>query len=189
MNPLPLILWLKDNWVLVAVTSLILMLTAIAGVQTYRLQGAQAERDQLALEKVERAKRDAMREATNLRNRERTDEEFAAARGRAALVVVRGNAARVDAGKPIDVAGGGDGAVACFDRGRLNAELAGWVERHAAGLSAVLTGTAQSGNERFTAIAREGEGVAADYRACRAWALNLVEGPPTVSLNLEPPGD
>lgn len=145
------------------------------GVQTYRLHTAQGERDLLALEKTERTKRDAMRDASNIRNRERTDEEDAAAHRRAAVVVVRGKPAGINPGKPVNVATGGDEPIACFDRGRLNAELAGWVERHAGALSAALAATAQLGDQRFTGVARTGEGVAADYRACRAWALNLVE--------------
>lgn len=154
---------------------LIASLVVAIGVQSYRLHSAQTERDVLALEKTERARRDAMRDTQNVKNKERTDEETTAARRRAAAVVVRSKpATRVDPGKPVDVAGGGDESLACFDRGRLNAELAGWVERHAAGLSEFLAGIAQLGDQRFTGIAREGEGVAADYRACRAWALNLV---------------
>jgi hypothetical protein len=175
MNPLQLLGWWKEI--------LIAALVVAIGVQSYRLQGTQAERDILVVEKTERARRDAMRETQNVKNKERTDEETTAARGRAAVVVVRGKPAGtgIKPGKPIDIAASGDDAIVCFDRRRLNAELAGWLERHVAGLNAAFSATAELGNGRFTTIAREGEGVAADYRACRAWALNLVDGPPLVS--------
>ncbi len=159
------LLWLKDNWRLVV----FLLVLGALGVQTYRLQGAKAERDILALEKVERTKRDAMREAANLKNKERTDEETSAARKRAASVVVRLNGPGIKPSQPVDVAAGDNDPVACFDRGRLNNELNGWLERTGQRLTDVL----QRHAGRLEGIAREGEGVAADYRACRAWALNL----------------
>src|SRR4051812_28748382 len=111
MTPLALLGWWKE--ILIA-----LLLVAI-GLQSYRLQGAQAERDILALEKTERARRDAMRDTQNVKNKERTDEETTAARRRAAAVVVRSKPAGIDPGKPVDVAGGSDESIACFDRGRL----------------------------------------------------------------------
>jgi hypothetical protein len=52
----------------------------------------------------------------------------------------------------------GPDPIACFDRGKLNQELAGLLERAA---------------ERLSGIAREGEGVAADFRACKAWAVGV----------------
>lgn len=52
--------------------------------------------------------------------------------------------------------GGGDEPTACFDRGRLNTELVGVLERHA---------------ERLSRIALEGEGAAAAFNTCAAWAL------------------
>lgn len=126
------------------------------GVQSYRLQGTQAERDILTLEKTERARRDAMRDVANMKNKERTDAEYATAKRRAALARVRLDGPGI---RPAtELAGGGDERIACFDRGRLNEELAGFVERHAG---------------RLSAVAGEGEGLAAALRACRAWALNV----------------
>lgn len=150
------------------------LLVAALGVTYHLLTVAEHERDVLALEKKERATRDAMRDATNLRNKERTDAETVAARRRAAAVVVRATPAGINPGKPFNAAGGGDGAVLYFDRGRFDDELAGWAARAAGRLTAVLRRDA----ERLEGVARAGEGVAADYRACRAWALNLVDNAP-----------
>lgn len=146
---------------------LIGLLVLAIGIQSYRLQGAQGERDILALEKTERLRRDAMREATNLRNRERTDEEYSAARRRASSVVVRHDGPGIRA--PQIKAPGGDESTLCFDRGRLAEALAGWVQRDAARLTELLRGV----GERSTEHARAGEEVAAAYRACRAFTLSL----------------
>jgi hypothetical protein len=146
---------------------LIGLLVLAIGVQSYRLQGAQAERDILAVEKTERIRRDAMREATNLRNRERTDEEYSAARRRAGAVVVRLNGPGIRAPE-IKAVSGNESSV-CFDRGRFVEALTGWVQRDAARLAELLAGI----RERLTDDARAGEEVAAAYRACRAFTLSL----------------
>jgi hypothetical protein len=146
---------------------------AIAGVQSYRLRDMRADRDLLQLEKTERARRDAMRDMANVKNKERTDEETRAARGRAAAVVVRGEPGKgVVAGPGIRLAAGGDAAAQCVDRGRLDEELAGWVEWHAAGLNQLLARISRRGDEAFTRSAREGEELAAAYRGCRVFTLN-----------------
>ena len=132
----------------------VLALVAALGVQSYRLQGAQGERDILALEKSERTKRDIEREARNFGNVERTNEEHRAAAVRAGAVVVRGNAASGIRVKPAAPAGSRDESTVCFDRGQLDAAIAEYAGR-------------------LTGIAREGEALAAAYRACRAWALDV----------------
>lgn len=123
------------------------------GVQSYRLQGVRGTLSVLQTQVKARDTADAKQALVNQRNKERTDEEYIAARRRAAL-------ARVSvkpAAEPIVAAtGSGDDATACFDRGRLNNELTGFFGRVA---------------ERLSAIAESGEEVAAAYRACRAWAL------------------
>lgn len=177
MNPLAI---LNLLWEYKALIVLGLLVSAL-GVQTYRLRGAELDlvamtgkRDLLALEKTERARRDGMRDMQNLKNRERTNEEYAAALRRAAAVVVRGEpAGGVVPGAGIKLAAGGDPATGCIDRGRLDAELAGWVEWHAAGLNNLLARISRRGDEAFTRTAREGEGLAASYRGCRVYTLNL----------------
>lgn len=158
-NPLALLGWWKEI--------LIVLLVAAIGVQSYRLQGAKSERDILALEKTERARRDGMRDATNQRNRERTNEEYAAARSRARAVVVRNEGPGIVAPqvKPTD---SGDGSAWCFDRGRIAEALTGWVQRDASRLAELLRGI----RERSSDDARAGEEVAAAYRSCRAYTLN-----------------
>jgi hypothetical protein len=169
VNPLAV---LNAAWALRWVI-LIAALFSLVGIQTYRLQGRTAERDRLVLENTERARRDAMRDVANAKNKERTDEETAAARRRAAVVRVHGEPTEgVVAGQGIKLAPSGDAATVCFDRGRLDQELAGFVERHAAGLDRVAAGAARRGDERFTAVARAGEDLASSYRGCRVYTLN-----------------
>ena len=141
-------------WYVLVIAGLLMAL----GMQSYRLQGAQGERDLLALEKTKRQRRDALRDSANAKNKERTDEEHASARRRAATSVVRVDGPGIKPRETVEPAGSGNDPIACFDRGKLNQELAGFLGRHA---------------ERLSGIAREGEGVAADFRACKAWALSL----------------
>jgi hypothetical protein len=54
-----------------------------------------------------------------------------------------------------DAPGGDDDPIACFDRGALNRELAGVLQRLA---------------ERLSTIALEGESVSAAFAACQEWA-------------------
>jgi hypothetical protein len=185
MSPLAVLQFGLAHWKLI----LVLALVSALGVQTYRLQGKEAERAALAQEKVERERRDALRAAANQRNKERTDEEHAAARARAAAVRVRVNpSAGIVAGPaPVLAAGRDGGPAVCLDRGRINQELAEFSRRHAEGVAEA----ARRHAERLEGIAREGEAVAAGYRACRAWALSLANGaPPGVlqALGLAEPG-
>lgn len=55
-----------------------------------------------------------------------------------------------------DAPDGSDDPIACFDRGALNGELEGVLQRLA---------------ERFSAIAAEGESVSAAFAACSEWAV------------------
>jgi hypothetical protein len=145
---------LLSNWKLVLLGVLVLAL----GIQSYRLQGAQGEVQVLTVEARARQERDALRELQNLKNKERTDEEHAAARKRASNSVVRVDGPGIKPKPTVESSTGGPDPIACFDRGKLNEELAGYLGRHA---------------ERLSGIAREGEGVAADFRACRAWAVGV----------------
>lgn len=123
------------------------------GVQSYRLQGVQGTLSVLQTQVKARDAADAKQALANQRNKERTDEEYRNAKHRAALarVSVKSTA------EPIPAApGSGDQPTVSFDRGQLNAELAGFTERLA---------------ERLSGIAVAGEKVAAAYRACRVWAL------------------
>jgi hypothetical protein len=144
---------LLSNWKLVLLGVLVLAL----GIQSYRLQGAQGEVQVLTVEAKARQERDALRELQNLKNKERTDEEYLAARKRALNSVVRVDGPGIKPRETVPSQSGPD-PIACFDRGKLNEELAGLYERL---------------SQRLTGIAREGEGVAADYRACQAWAVGL----------------
>jgi hypothetical protein len=149
-----MITFLLSNWKVLVVGLLVLAL----GIQSYRLQGAQGEVRVLTVEAKARSDRDALRELQNLKNKERTDEEHLAARRRASTSVVRVDGPGIKPKPTVESSTGGPDPIACFDRGKLNEELAGYLGRHA---------------ERLSGIAREGEGVAADFRACRAWAVGV----------------
>jgi hypothetical protein len=143
---------LLSNWKLVLLGALVLAL----GIQSYRLQGAQGEVRVLVTEAKARQERDALRELQNLKNKERTDEEHLAARRRASNSVVRVDGPGIKPKPTVESSSSGPDPIACFDRGKLNQELAGLIDRAA---------------ERLSGIAREGEGLASDYRACKAWAV------------------
>ena len=148
-NPMLLLAWWREI--------LIGLLLVSLGVQSYRLQGTQSERDLLQLENTERARRDGMRDMANLKNKERTDEEDAAARRRAAAVVVRVEGPGIKY-VPTAPAGSGDESTPSFYRRLLDEGLAAAAQRSA---------------DRHTELAREGESLAAAYRACRGYTLNV----------------
>jgi hypothetical protein len=137
---------------------LVLLVVIVLGLLSWRLAVVTGQRNVLVAEAKAREERDALRELQNLKNKERTDEEHLAARRRAATSVVRVDGPGIRPRETVQPSGSGNDPIACFDRGKLNEELAGLIERAA---------------ERLSGIAREGEGVAADYRACQAWALGL----------------
>src|SRR3954467_9835346 len=146
------LLWLKDNWRLAVVLALI----AALGVQSYRLLGVQSARDKLALEKAERITRDAMRETQNVKNKERTDEEFLAARGRARTVVVRQPAEGISGPAKVELAGSSDESTTCFGGRELSAAVTDWAKRAGERFDVVL----QRNAERLSDVAQAGEEVA-----------------------------
>lgn len=151
---IPLIL---SNWRLVGFT----LVLAFAGVQSYRLQSAQG---QIALYKLEEKNRQevAAREALHqLRNKERTDAQLRNDLRAAHAAGVRLGVKQGEFVHP-RAAGSADSEVACYDLRELNTELGGWAERVV---------------ERFRAVAQQAEEVAAAYRACRDYALDLSEFP------------
>lgn len=156
--------FLLANWKLLAIFGIV----ALLGVQTYRFQGASDELRLLSERETARLRAEAHRDATNNRNRERTDEEYAAAKSRAANVVVRNDGGSITA-KPILASGSGNAAADCVSRGQLAEALTGFAERNAKRLDAISDGNRGRSEE----IARLAEGVSAAYRSCRAYAVNL----------------
>lgn len=131
---------------------LIVLLLALAGVQTYRLQGERAEFQAYRLEREAQDRENAVEQARarefNIWNKRRTDEEFRAAVARAAAAGVRISPSVQPCPGTAAPAGSSNGADAyCGDRGVLLEEL--------------------------NRIARAGEEVAAAYRSCRVWAVGV----------------
>jgi hypothetical protein len=147
----------RDQRGIVLTPYLVLLVVIVLGLLSWRLAVVTGQRNVLVAEAKAREERDALRELQNLKNKERTDEEHASARRRASTSVVRVDGPGIKPRETVPSQSGPD-PIACFDRGKLNQELAGLIERAA---------------ERLSGIAREGEGVAADYRACQAWAVGL----------------
>lgn len=156
-----LLAWWKE----IAIAVLVLALGVI-----YHLWTVADDRvDFLEAQIKARQDRDELRLSANRKNKERTDAEYLAARGRAGTVVVRDEAPRIRAPRKIELAPGGDNGTICFERGRLLEAVTGWVQRDGARLAEL----SRAIRERSTDDARAGEDLAAAYRACRAWALNL----------------
>jgi hypothetical protein len=156
---------LLSNWKLVLLGVLVLAL----GIQSYRLQGAQGEVQVLTVEARARQERDALRELQNLKNKERTDEEHLAARRRASTSVVRVDGPGIRPFQPKQPTPGSDQAISCVTGRQLDEAVAGIAQRASERLAGVL----RRDGERRTGDAREAEGVAADFRACKAWAVGV----------------
>lgn len=151
MNALAVLNWIRLNFVPLLILGALIGTTTWGGIQTYRLKGT---RDELKAVQVEAATQERERETETARekafneyNKRRTDEDYRAALARAATASVH-----MPAPSPGPVAEAGPSRsgvepAACFDGGILEQEL--------------------------TALAREGEALAAAYRACRVWALGL----------------
>jgi hypothetical protein len=165
VNPLALIGWWREI--------AMLLLVAALGIQSYKLLGAQGE---LAVheERIEAEKRyQAAVALQNLKNKERTDEEYSTALRRARALSLRVEPAPAIQPGTLTPPASGDDAAFCLDRERAAEELTGFVERHAGRLSALIAAVSRRHAERLAGNAVAGEEVAAAYRACRAFAVGL----------------
>jgi hypothetical protein len=120
----------------------------------------------------------ALRDASNLRNKERTDETHAADRARAATVSVRASKPSAIVARPVAPASGSDTATSCIDRGELRGALAAASGRLAERLGGAVAEIERRHAERLTAVARAGEALAADLRACVAFARGVQSNAP-----------
>lgn len=145
-----------NPYLILGVAGAFVAVSAIAGVQSYRLQGAQGTIALLELEKSEQVKDQLEQAAANQRNKERTDAQYKLDMAAARTVGVRVGSDRQFV-KPAPT-GGSETELACFSADELNRELTAWAGRVA---------------ERFSGAAIAAEEVAAAYRSCKAWALSL----------------
>lgn len=159
MNPFALLGWWKEI--------LIGLLVLAIGVQSYRLQGAKGELAVYAEREAAQKREQAFRELQAIKNKERTDAQYADDLRRARAASVRDPGTPIVADKPAIAIGGAE-STACFDRGRLEQELAGWAGRAAVGLGELAARNA----DRSSGVAQSGEAVAAAFRACQAFVLN-----------------
>lgn len=133
-----------------------LVLAVALGVQSYRLQGAQGKIALFEAADTARVRAAAIAALHALKNKERTDAQYTLDLAAAHARGVRVGSDRQFV-KPAPT-GGSEGELACFDAGELDRELAAWAGR--------LAG-------RLSGSARAAEEVAAAFRSCKAWALNL----------------
>lgn len=161
---------------------LIALLVVACLVQESRVRGAKVKVAELAgkVAVLEQRAKDAataqaLRELHNLKNKERTDAQYFADLARAGAAVVRLDkpARGITVAGPVAAPGRGDEPTVCFDRGRLAAELNGFLDRAAERANAVLADVVRLEQDRSTRIARAGEGLAAAYRGCRVFAIGI----------------
>lgn len=142
-----------NPYAILAVVCAFFALASVAGIQTYRLQGAQNQIALMEQDKENARENEKHRQLALSANTRRTNEEDRAARARAASAVVRVEPTPGTTGTA-PVTGGGDQSTVCFDRRKFDAALAGL-------------------GEQLSEVARRSEEVAAAYRGCRAWAEGL----------------
>jgi hypothetical protein len=152
--------------------ALLAMLIAALGVQTYRLKSAQGEIAVFEERELAQKRDQARREATNLRNKERTDENHAADLKRAATVVVRSKPAAIITSQPAFTRSIGQSAE-CLSRGDVDRVVDSFASQHAARLGSLIAEVSQRHAAGATHVAREGETLAAGFRACKAFAVDL----------------
>lgn len=157
-----------------------LQATLIAGLVALIVMGTEAAyidhlRGQVKVFKEREAaqkREQASREAANFRAKERADANFEDDKRRAASSVVRTKPAAIIAHEQ---AGTGIRAAnaSCIDRRELDRVVAGFAEWHAEELNRVVADFQRQSDEEATRIARLGEVVAAAYRACRGYVLEV----------------
>lgn len=136
--------------------ALIAGLVAIAGMQTYRLQSAQAELAILAEREAAAVKAVQLQKLHDLRNKERNDAQYEMDLAAAHRAGLRDTKRTYVTTLPTPSASRPAGTV-CYSTEQLNRELAAWAGRV---------------TERFEGVARKAEEVAAAYRACRNYVLD-----------------
>lgn len=162
-------IWLLANWRLVAIASLLVVPSLYAAVLKHQRDGARNTIKEMIVEarlqeertKAEIARQKSITKGVDDEHKKRINRLSAdAERLRGELLE---HARREFVSAIPDTPGGGDDAIACFDRGALNAELGGVLQRLA---------------ERLTGIAGEGESVSAAFAACSEWAVKEAAKPP-----------
>lgn len=166
MDPIALLRY----WKVIAVGLLVIAL----GVQSYRLKAASGQVAVLKEREAAQLREQEKRELHNSRNKERTDEDYAGALKRASAARVLDQPASIVAHQA-PAAASGEGTAACSGGGDVDALVAEFAQRHATRLTLVLADISRRDAERATAIARLGEELAAAYRACHAFAVNIDE--------------
>lgn len=155
-----------ENWKIILLTTLVLMW----GIQTYRLQGAKGQIALYEYQQAQQKSNQAKQELANLRNKERTDEEYASAKRRAATVIVRSKPRTIIASQAPST-GGNNQPSGCVTRGEIDRTLTEFAREHAAGLTAIYADFSQRHAVEATAAVQQLESLAAAYRACRAFAI------------------
>lgn len=156
------LLWVLSNWRVVALTALIAVPSLYAAVMKHQRDAARATVGEMVVAarlQEERTKAEIERQQLVTKGIEDEHKNRVARLGADAQRLrseLQQYASRSVVPAVPDPAGSGDDHIACFDRGALNGELEGVLQRLA---------------ERFVGIAIEGEGVSAAFAACSGWAI------------------
>lgn len=154
------------------ILGIVLAIVAWGGIQTYRLAVAKGQITVFEEREAAQRRDQARRDASNLRNKERTDENHAAASARARAVVVRpATPRRVTYKAPAPISP--DQSASCVTRGELLQTVAEVSRRHSERVDGLLTEFARRDAVRLTELARLGEEVGAAFRACSEYAKGL----------------
>ena len=156
-------LWILKNWRVAAIAALVIVPSLYAAVLKHQRDSARAMIAEMVTEarvQQERANAEVERQKTVTEELDRAHKRNAAriASDNARLrVELRDAASRnLVPAVPESTGSGDDEPIACFDRGRINSELTGVLQRFA---------------ERLGAIAGKGESTAEAFAVCQAWAL------------------
>lgn len=162
-------IWLLQNWRLVAVGLLVAVPSLYGFAMKHQRDSARAtiaEMTVAARIQEERTKAEIQRQKTITEELDRAHKKTAARIGADNARLrdeLRDAASRSIVPATPETAGSGDDdPVACFDRGAINRELAGVLQRHA---------------ERLGAIALAGENTAEAFAVCQSWAMKQAQRP------------
>jgi Tfp pilus assembly protein PilE len=158
-----IVLWIVKNWRFVAIAAAIAIPSLYAALLKHQRDGA---RDTIAKMVIEARIQEEKTKAEIDRQKTVTEELDRAHKKNAARIVTDNARLRSELHEsasrsivpavPEASGSADDDPVACFDRGRINVELTGVLQRYA---------------ERLGAIALKGENTAEAFAVCQAWAL------------------
>lgn len=158
---------LFGNWTLIGIGALV----AVIATETVMLTSAWGKIDVFEEREAAQKREQARRDMHNIQSKERANESRVAARKRASTVVVRHGPSTITVGTLVPRSD--NKAAECVTRGDLDAAVADFAVEHAEGLADVVAEVSRRLAAEATVAAREFEAGFADYRSCRAYAIEV----------------